>query len=319
MHFKNSKFFNDFYQKNIELTKIDLRNSVTKDILLMQSINSVEETDKAVSILIKRLREWYQLHNPEFSRATDDNEKFVEGILNNEKNELLGKLKINPKDSVGADLAQEDLEPIKSLAHQVYDLIQLRKAQIEYISTLMDGLCPNLKAVCDVIVGAKLIEHAGSLKRLSEMPASTIQILGAEKALFRSLKTGSQPPKHGLLFQHTLVHAAPRWQRGKIARAISTKAAIAARVDIFGAGKNQMLFEKLNIRIKEIGEKYKEPPERESMRMQQRDTFQHGRGQRSFGRDSGRGQRSFGRDSGDRDRKQDWKKGKRRKFGKRRG
>jgi nucleolar protein 56 len=116
-----------------------------------------------------------------------------------------------------------------------------------------------------------------------------------------------------------LVHAAPRWQRGKIARAISTKAAIAARVDIFGAGKNQMLFEKLNIRIKEIGEKYKEPPERESMRMQQRDTFQHGRGQRSFGRDSGRGQRSFGRDSGDRDRKQDWKKGKRRKFGKRRG
>jgi RNA processing factor Prp31 len=131
LHFKSANFFSDFYNKNIELTKIDLRNSVTKDILLMQSINSVEEIDKAASILIKRLREWYQLHNPEFSRATDDNEEFVKEILDNEKNELLGKLKINPKDSVGADLAQEDLEPIRSLAHQVHDLIQLKKLQIE--------------------------------------------------------------------------------------------------------------------------------------------------------------------------------------------
>ena len=92
------------------------------------------------------------------------------------------------------------------------------------------------------------------------MPASTIQVLGAEKALFRSLKTGSQPPKHGLLFQHALVHAAPRWQRGKIARAIAAKAAIAARVDQHGGGINQTLLEKLNVRVDEIGKKYQEPP-----------------------------------------------------------
>ena len=92
------------------------------------------------------------------------------------------------------------------------------------------------------------------------MPASTIQVLGAEKALFRSLKTGSQPPKHGLLFQHALVHAAPRWQRGKIARAIAGKAAIASRVDVYGEGLNQVLLEKLNVRVDEISKKYKEPP-----------------------------------------------------------
>ena len=96
------------------------------------------------------------------------------------------------------------------------------------------------------------------------MPASTIQVLGAEKALFRSLKTGSQPPKHGILFQHAMVHAAPRWQRGKIARAIAAKAAIGARVDVYGDGLNQTLLDKLNVRVKEIGEKYKEPQERES-------------------------------------------------------
>ena len=98
------------------------------------------------------------------------------------------------------------------------------------------------------------------------MPASTIQVLGAEKALFRALKTGSNPPKHGLLFQHAVVHAAPRWQRGKIARAIAAKAAIAARVDVHGAGLNNTLLEKLNIRVKEIEEKYEKPVKKPQQR-----------------------------------------------------
>ncbi len=78
-----------------------------------------------------------------------------------------------------------------------------------------------------------------------------------KKTLFRSLKTGSQPPKHGLLFQHAMVHAAPRWQRGKIARAVAAKAVIAARVDVYGEGINETLLEKLNIRVDEIGKNMK--------------------------------------------------------------
>jgi nucleolar protein 56 len=110
-------------------------------------------------------------------------------------------------------------------------------------------------------VGARLIAKAGSLKRLASLSSSTIQILGAEKALFRTLKTGANPPKHGLLFQHPVIHSAPKWQRGKLARAISAKAAIAARVDFFNHNveTTNLLRTKLNNRILEIQEKYKEP------------------------------------------------------------
>jgi nucleolar protein 56 len=109
-------------------------------------------------------------------------------------------------------------------------------------------------------VGARLMAKAGSLQKLSVMPASTIQIIGAEKALFRSLKTGAPPPKHGILFQHPILHSAPKWQRGKMARAIASKIAIAARIDLFRNGEKDLyLSEQLNKRIAEIQEKYKEP------------------------------------------------------------
>ena len=233
IHFKNNGFFSDFYHKNLQLTKLDVKNSVNDGTLLIQAVKSIEEIDKAASILVKRLREWYELHNPEFSVATQNHEKFVEDVLGNEKSELLEKLKVSPSDSFGADFEQEDLEPVRGLAHQIYDLYQLRKSQMSYISALMDDFCPNIKAVCDAIVGAKLIEHAGSLKRLSEMPASTIQILGAEKALFRHMKTGAKPPKHGVIVSHNLIAAAPQNMHGKIARALADKISIASKVDYF--------------------------------------------------------------------------------------
>ncbi len=233
LYFKNKKYLNEFREKNILLTRIDVKNSVRDDTLIIQAINSVDELDKSINILAKRLREWYSLHNPEFSRATESHEAFAEQIIGNEKSELLEKLNINPADSIGADLKQEDLEPIRSLAHQIYDLYQLRKNQLEYISTLMDVLCPNVKIICGVLIGAKLIEHAGSLKRLSEMPASTIQILGAEKALFRHLKTGAKSPRHGLIVGHPLISKAPERMHGKIARGLADKISIASKIDYF--------------------------------------------------------------------------------------
>ena len=250
LYLKNNLFFNDFCNKNLQLTKLDIKSSVKDDILLIQAINSIEEIDKAINILAKRLREWYELYNPEISKSIENHEKFVEEILDKEKGELLEKLKINPSDSIGADLGQEDLEPIKSLTHQIHDLCQLRKAQISYISALMDDLCPNIKAVCDVLVGAKLIEHAGSLKRLSEMPASTIQILGAEKALFRHMKTGAKSPKHGIIINHPLISKAAANMHGKIARALADKISIASKVDYF---QGKFIGDKLR---KELEEKF---------------------------------------------------------------
>ena len=97
---------------------------------------------------------------------------------------------------------------------------------------------------------------------MAVLPASTIQILGAEKALFRALRTGARPPKHGILFQHQEVHMAPKWQRGKIARTLANKIAIAARVDYYRGTEDLSLKEGLDKRIERIKEKYKEPPRR---------------------------------------------------------
>jgi nucleolar protein 56 len=132
----------------------------------------------------------------------------------------------------------------------------------------METVAPNVKELLTAAVGARIISKAGSLARLATLPASTIQILGAEKALFRALKTGARPPKHGLLFQHPLIHSAPKWQRGKIARAVASKVAIAARIDYYRHdGKDNTIYDKLKIRIDEIREKYREPiPEKERNR-----------------------------------------------------
>jgi nucleolar protein 56 len=303
--------------------------SESPDLHVIQAINTLDEIDKIINGLSSRLREWYGLHFPELDNLIDSINGYSKIVLAGTRDDITDNvyteagfpdtkvemLSLLQKKSKGGKISNENLAIVQSIAKQILDLFDLRNTLEKHVETQMETVAPNLSGILGHAVGARILARAGSLKRLASMPASTIQVLGAEKALFRSLKTGSQPPKHGLLFQHTLVHAAPRWQRGKIARAISTKAAIASRVDVYGAGKNQMLFEKLNIRIKEISEKYKEPTEKESMRVQQRDTFRHGRDQRSFGRD----QRRFGRDSGNRDRKQNWKKGKRKKFGKRRG
>ena len=233
LHFKNPTYSAGFYNNNLELTKLDVKNSVNEDNLIIQSIKSVEDIEKSANLLVKRLREWYDLYNPEFSRAIENHEIFVEEILNNEKNELLKKINIGKNGTIGAELNQEDVGIIKSLAHQIYWLYQLRKKQLDYISVSMDNFCPNIKAVCDVIVAAKLIEHAGSLKRLSMLPASTVQILGAEKALFRHMKTGSKPPRHGVIVNHLLIAKAPDRMHGKIARTLADKISIAAKVDYF--------------------------------------------------------------------------------------
>jgi nucleolar protein 56 len=163
--------------------------------------------------------------------------------------------------SMGADMAEQDLAEIQALSKNVLELYELRKNMEHYVEKTMEEVAPNTKAVAGALLGARLIAIAGSLQNLAMRPASTIQVLGAEKALFRSLKTGARPPKHGLIFQHTLLHDAKRWQRGKIARAIAGKLAIAARSDAFG-GKyvGDKLKADIDKRLAEIREKYKEPP-----------------------------------------------------------
>ena len=297
---------------------------------IIQAINTLDETDKMINLLSSRLREWYGLHFPELDNMIDtisgyskivmagrrDNltqDTYLAAGFPEEKAEMLSLLQ---KKSRGGQISDENFIIVQSIAKQILELFDLRQSLEKHIESQMVLVAPNISVILGSAVGARVLAKAGSLKRLATMPASTIQVLGAEKALFRALKTGAQPPKHGLLFQHQLVHAAPRWQRGKIARAIAAKAAIGARVDVFGAGRNDTLLEKLNIRVTEIGEKYKDQPERPASQPrrneEQRDRrFGGGRrdGDRRFGGGGGRG-------GGEK--RNDWQKNKRKKFGKRR-
>jgi nucleolar protein 56 len=154
------------------------------------------------------------------------------------------------------------LAQIQALSKDVLELYELRRGMESYLDKTMGEVAPNTRALVGSLLGARLIAVAGSLRSLAMRPASTIQVLGAEKALFRSLKTGARPPKHGLIFQHALLHDAKRWQRGKIARALAGKLAIAIRTDAFGGGRyvGDMLKADLEKRLQEIREKYKEPP-----------------------------------------------------------
>lgn len=140
----------------------------------------------------------------------------------------------------------------------------------------MKEVAPNLRELVGSSLGARLIALTGSLEGLAKKPASTIQVLGAEKALFRSLKTGARPPKHGIIFQHQYIHNAPRWQRGKIARALAGKLSIAARVDAFhGEFVADSLKKILDKRVEDIQKKYSKPPvkERRPERFETRERF----------------------------------------------
>ena len=147
------------------------------------------------------------------------------------------------------------------MCSHVLDLYRLRQNLENYVESVMDEVAPNTKAVAGSLLGGRLIALAGGLMNLAKLPASTMQVLGAEKALFRSLKTKARPPKHGIIFQHPLIHDAKRWQRGKIARALAGKITIAVRVDAF---KGKFAADDLNAdlqkRVNEITERYPNPP-----------------------------------------------------------
>ncbi len=217
---------------SFRVAKRKIKDSVKNDTLIIQVISHIDELDKSINLLSKRLREWYELYNPEFSRAVESHERFVNTILIKSKDESLKELNI--KETMGADLPKHDLEAIMHLAKQIKALFELRKTQEEYLETLMKKECPNITEVAGVAIGAKLISLARSLERLSKFPASTVQLLGAEKALFRHLRNrNNRPPKFGILHEHPLVVQVAGKNKGKMARAIADKLSIAAKVDFF--------------------------------------------------------------------------------------
>jgi nucleolar protein 56 len=216
-------------QINLKLTKKKIKESINEDNLICQAVNSIAETDKVINILSKRLREWYALYNPEF--RVSNNNKFTELILKKSREDL--RKELNVTESMGADLSKTDIEAIFNLAKKLISLFEYQNETGKYLTAIMERYCPNLTSIAGTTIGAKLIEHTGCLKRLAFLPSSTVLMIGAEKALFRHIKTGAKPPKHGLIHEHQFIQSAKRSEQGKKARALADKISMAVRIDFF--------------------------------------------------------------------------------------
>jgi len=269
------------YEVGMKLSKEKVRATVEeRDQMIIQAINTIDDIDRILNILTDRVREWYGIHFPEINKIVKKHDDFVTLVaeLGHRKNftydnikevlpefpdHLAEKLEEAAKDSMGAEMDEKDLAAVQRIAEVARELYEIRRKTADYIDESMDDVAPNVKALVGPLIGARLIALAGGLKEMAKLPASTIQLLGAEKALFRHLTKGTKPPKHGVIFQHPLIHRSPWWQRGKIARALAGKLAIAARIDAYsGEYRGDELRRQLEQRVKEIKEKYPKPPKR---------------------------------------------------------
>lgn len=218
------------------------------DTMIVQAVALLDDLDKELNTYAMRAREWYGWHFPELAKILNDNETFCrvvkvmgdrtrahstdfEGVL---EPEMAEELKEAAQISMGTEISVEDLDNITMLCDQVIALGQFRKQLSDYLRARMNAIAPNLTVLVGELVGARLIAHAGSLVSLSKQPGSTIQILGAEKALFRAIKTRHETPKYGLIFHASLIGQASQKFKGKIARMLAAKCALAIRVDALG-------------------------------------------------------------------------------------
>lgn len=241
-----------------------------QDKPIMQTIALIEQMDKDINTFCMRLKEWFAWHFPELTKIVNDNqiyarlvnlfagsrdnvtddalEQIQEIVLDEDKaQQIIDAAKI----SMGMDMNETDSQQVLKWAERVSELIAFRESLLEYLKERMNAVAPNLQSLIGEIVGSKLIAHAGGLTNLSKYPASTIQILGAEKALFRALKTRGKTPKYGLIFNSTFIGRAGQKNKGKISRYLANKCAIASRVDCFSEQPTAKFGESLKGQIEE--------------------------------------------------------------------
>ncbi|KAI9028711.1 hypothetical protein DFJ74DRAFT_659906 [Hyaloraphidium curvatum] len=231
------------------LSRYKLKFSPDKvDTMIIQAISLLDDLDKELNTYAMRIKEWYGWHFPEMQKIIVDNlayAKVIKAVGVRTKmaaadlstilpEELEKELKEAAEVSMGTEISEEDIENITFLSDQVVSIAEYRAQLYDYLKNRMAAIAPNLTVLVGELVGARLIAHAGSLMNLAKYPASTVQILGAEKALFRALKTKHDTPKYGLLYHASLVGQAAPKLKGKMARAVATKAALSIRVDALG-------------------------------------------------------------------------------------
>jgi len=246
-----------------------------QDNMIIQAIALIDQLDKNINTFAMRVREWYGYHFPELVRIVNENyaycklikligrrENLLQAMQEQEDNEeedaeapelirkmeeiLMDSTKVQSiqdaaRKSVGMEISDIDLINVDHFSNQVVQLVEYRKELQEYLRSKMKNVAPNLAALIGDVVGARLISHAGSITNLAKYPASTVQILGAEKALFRALKKKGNTPKYGLIFHSTFIGRAAQKNKGRISRYLANKASIASRLDCFSEEPNAIV------------------------------------------------------------------------------
>uniref|UniRef100_A0A6N2K3Q2 Nucleolar protein 56 n=1 Tax=Salix viminalis TaxID=40686 RepID=A0A6N2K3Q2_SALVM len=277
LHFE--RFIKDLKPGDLEKAQLGLGHSYSRakvkfnvnrvDNMVIQAIFLLDTLDKDVNSFAMRVREWYSWHFPELAKIVNDNylyaklAKFIDdkSKLSEDKlselTDLLGdedkakEVVEAAKASMGQDLSPIDLINVQQFAQRVMDLSEYRKKLHEYLITKMNDIAPNLASLIGEMVGARLISHAGSLTNLAKCPSSTLQILGAEKALFRALKTRGNTPKYGLIFHSSFIGRASARNKGRMARYLANKCSIASRIDCFSENGTTVFGEKLREQVEE--------------------------------------------------------------------
>jgi len=242
---------------NVELTKVKIKKSIQRDSLVIQANGAIEELDKSINIFIERLREFYGLHFPEMDRIVSSHEKYAKLIEKYGSREKIDDpdLKQIAQNSMGIDLTEEDIKTVQSLAIQILQLYKLRENLSKYLEKSLKDVAPNFSDLAGSLLASKLIARAGGMEKISKMASSTIQLLGAERALFRHLHSRgkTKSPKYGIIFSHPLIQNAPQDKRGKIARLLAAKLSIAAKIDYYSKEyRGDKAKKDLEERVKEI-------------------------------------------------------------------
>jgi nucleolar protein 58 len=235
------------------LSRYKLKFSPDKvDTMIIQAIALLDDLDKELNTYSMRVKEWYGWHFPEISKVLVDNLAYAKvvkkmGFRTNCSTtdfsdilpeELESEIKQLAEISMGTEISDQDIENISYLCEQIISITEYRTQLYDYLKNRMMAIAPNLTCLVGELVGARLIAHAGSLLNLAKAPASTVQILGAEKALFRALKSKHDTPKYGLIYHASLVGQAGPKIKGKMARTLATKASLAIRYDALGEDVN---------------------------------------------------------------------------------
>lgn len=239
------------------------------DNMIIQSIALLDQLDKDINTFAMRVREWYSYHFPELVKIVSDNYTYAKAAmliknrkeLSEENLEALEEVVMDSakaqaivdaaRSSMGMDISPVDLINIEMFASRVISLVEYRKELMEYLKTKMHDIAPNLATLIGETVGARLISHAGSLTNLAKYPASTVQILGAEKALFRALKTRGNTPKYGLIFHSSYIGRAGTKNKGRISRYLANKCSLASRIDCFSDLPTTIFGEKLKEQVED--------------------------------------------------------------------